>query len=75
MVCGEDVEMCPAKVEVIGNHHSGCFGYPMCSCIPSHQGDCFHVKTEEQKIELQQHLFRRQAWFWLTPNRYPEKKS
>jgi hypothetical protein len=39
-VCGEDVWVTWGSLEVIGAYHSGCFGYPCCSCKVSHKGDC-----------------------------------
>ena len=40
-VCGELVEgVTYGGLEVIGAVHSGCFGYPLCSCAEPHQGEC-----------------------------------
>lgn len=40
-VCGELVEgLTYGGMEVIGAVHSGCFGYPLCSCAEPHQGEC-----------------------------------
>jgi hypothetical protein len=39
-VCNLPVEVCKGSIEVIGPYHSGCFGWPMCSCLMSHRGEC-----------------------------------
>lgn len=38
--CGKPVRVTGGSLEVIGCYHSGCFGYPMCSCKAPHKGDC-----------------------------------
>lgn len=38
--CGKPVEMCAATWEVLGVYHTGCFGYPACSCPTQHEGEC-----------------------------------
>lgn len=38
--CGQPVTVTNARLEVIGAYHSGCFGYPMCSCATRHMGEC-----------------------------------
>ena len=38
--CGEPVTTCFANIDHGGPAHSGCMGYPYCSCETVHQGDC-----------------------------------
>jgi len=40
LLCGEPVMVCLARLEILGAYHDGCFGYPACTCVPSHRGDC-----------------------------------
>lgn len=36
--CGEDVTVPDSKHAE--PYHSGCYGYPLCSCAVPHRGDC-----------------------------------
>ena len=46
-LCGEPVEIGWGTLEVVGAYHSGCFGYPMCSCLPPHRGECMRGPRQE----------------------------
>lgn len=39
-VCKKPMQVAYAVLEVKGQVHDGCAGYPFCSCKESHQGDC-----------------------------------
>ncbi len=38
--CLKPVWVGRGTLEVLGPYHSGCFGYPACSCKAPHKGDC-----------------------------------
>lgn len=38
--CAGPVDVTYGYLEVIGPYHTGCFGYPACSCEKPHGGDC-----------------------------------
>ena len=70
-VCGQDIELCPAYENYVGNEHLGCLGYPYCQCDAPHTGDCSSPKwSEEDWAKVKAQRFRQKAWFWLTPFRY-----
>ncbi len=50
IACGEPLETCPARWEVLGDYHDGCFGWPACGCETRHKRDCVPVeKTKDSQ--------------------------
>ena len=40
VTCKQPVVMTAARYEALGVYHTGCFGYPVCSCKNPHHGEC-----------------------------------